>query len=94
MSHFSRFTCEETFRRLDDYLDRELSPDEMELVRLHLEICEGCAREFKFEASTLRNVSAKLRQLDMPADLLTRTLAALSREKRTGSSGRRADEPN
>jgi anti-sigma factor (TIGR02949 family) len=94
MSHLSRFTCEEAFRRLDDYLDRELSPDEMELVRLHLEICEGCAREFNFEASTLRNVSAKLRQLDMPADLLTRTLSALSREKRAGSSGRRADEPN
>jgi anti-sigma factor (TIGR02949 family) len=87
MTRLSRFTCEEAFRRLDDYLDRELSADEMELVRVHLETCAGCAREFNFEASTLRNVSAKLRQLDMPADLLNRTLAALSREKRAGGSG-------
>jgi anti-sigma factor (TIGR02949 family) len=94
MSHLSRFTCEEAFRRLDDYLDRELSPDEMELVRMHLEICAGCAQEFNFEASTLRNVSTKMRQLDMPADLLERTLEALRREKRPGGSGRLADEPN
>jgi anti-sigma factor (TIGR02949 family) len=94
MSHFSRFTCEEAFRRLDDYLDRELSSDEMELVRLHLEICAGCASEFNFEASTLRNVASKLRQLDVPADLLQRTLAALGREKRTNGKGRPADEPN
>jgi anti-sigma factor (TIGR02949 family) len=94
MSHLSRFTCEEAFRRLDDYLDRELSADEMELVRLHLDICAGCAGEFNFEASTLRNVSAKLRQLDMPADLVQRTLAALSREKLSGGNGPRGGEPN
>ena len=94
MTHLSRFTCEEAFRRLDDYLDRELSAEEMELVRVHLEICAGCASEFTFEASTLRNVSAKMRQLDMPADLLERTMAALSREARPSGSGRPADEPN
>lgn len=86
MRHLSRFTCEEAFRRLDDYLDRELSPEEMELVRVHLEICAGCASEFNFEASTLRNVSEKMRQLDVPADLLERTLAALRRERRGGSA--------
>ena len=29
-------------------------------MRQHLEICEGCAREFRFEASVLGNVRAKL----------------------------------
>lgn len=94
MTHLSRFTCEEAFRRLDDYLDRELSADEMELVRLHLEICAGCAKEFNFEASTLRNVSAKMRQLDVPAGLLERTLATLSREKQSGGNRGLADEPS
>lgn len=69
MSLLNRFTCEEAFRRLDDYLDRELSPPEFDLVRQHLDICEGCAREFRFEASVLDNVRAKLRDVAVPPDL-------------------------
>ena len=37
-----RFTCEEIFARLDDYLDRELSADEMRMVKEHLETCAAC----------------------------------------------------
>jgi predicted anti-sigma-YlaC factor YlaD len=37
-----RLTCEETFRRLDDYLDRELNHHEMALVRKHLKACDVC----------------------------------------------------
>jgi anti-sigma factor (TIGR02949 family) len=80
MTHLSRFTCEEAFRRLDDFLDRELSTGEMTLVHEHLEICEGCAREFRFESSVLNGVRAKLRQIDVPADLLARVVAALQAE--------------
>ena len=29
MSDINRLTCDEAFRRLDDYLDRELTPEEM-----------------------------------------------------------------
>ena len=79
-SHLSRFTCEEAFRRLDDFLDRELSAAEMTLVHEHLEICEGCAREFRFEESVLNGVRAKLRQIDVPAALQARVLAALAAE--------------
>jgi len=79
-SHLSRFTCEEAFRRLDDFLDRELSVAEMTLVHEHLEICEGCAREFRFEESVLNGVRAKLRQIDVPAALQARVLAALAAE--------------
>jgi anti-sigma factor (TIGR02949 family) len=74
----SRYTCEEAFRRLDDYLDRELSAEEMEMVREHLEICAICAPEFSFEASVLRGVRAKLRHLDVPADLRGRIAKALA----------------
>ena len=79
-SHLSRFTCEEAFRRLDDFLDRELGAAEMTLVHEHLEICEGCAREFRFESSVLNGVRAKLRQIEVPAELQARVLAALEVE--------------
>jgi anti-sigma factor (TIGR02949 family) len=81
MSHLSRYTCEEAFRRLDDYLDRELSPDETTLVQEHLEICAGCAREFNFEESVLRGVRSKLRQIDVPASLQARILSVLEKER-------------
>ena len=78
MTHLNRYTCEEAFRRLDDYLDRELSTEETVLVREHLEICVGCAREFNFEESVLRGVRNKLRQIDVPASLQARILSVLN----------------
>jgi anti-sigma factor (TIGR02949 family) len=80
MRHLSRFTCEEAFRRLDDFLDRELTPQEQALVREHLEICAGCAQEFRFEASVLKGVRVKLRQIDVPDSLQSRVLHALALE--------------
>ena len=79
MTHLDRYTCEEAFRRLDDYLDRELSAEEMTLVHEHLDICAGCAREFNFEASVLRGVREKLRQIDLPDSLEARILAVLGK---------------
>jgi anti-sigma factor (TIGR02949 family) len=81
MTPLSRYTCEEAFRRLDDYLDRELSSEETELVKEHLDICAGCAREFNFEASLLRGVRSKLRQIDLPESLQARILGVLKDER-------------
>ena len=81
MTHLNRYTCEEAFRRLDDYLDRELSAEEMTLVHEHLDICAGCAREFTFESSVLRGVREKLRQIDLPDSLQARILAALGKAR-------------
>ena len=67
-----RMTCEEAFRRLDDFLDHELSDKEMGLVREHLEICAHCSREFGFERSVIARVREKLGRIDVPADLLAR----------------------
>lgn len=81
MTHLNRYTCEEAFRRLDDYLDHELSPDEMVLVREHLEVCAACAREFSFETSVLEGVGQKLKQVGLPETLQTRILALLKTER-------------
>jgi anti-sigma factor (TIGR02949 family) len=72
-----RMTCEAAFRRLDDYLDRELSPEEMRRVEEHLRICEICTSEFVFEASVLTGVRRKLQSIEAPADLLARIAARL-----------------
>jgi anti-sigma factor (TIGR02949 family) len=84
MTSLSRFTCEETFRRLEDYLDRELGPSEMQTVHEHLEICAACAEEFRFEGSVLSNVKGKLRQIELPEDLQARIIAELERHKAPG----------
>ena len=77
MTQLNRTNCEEAFRRLDDYLDRRLTPDETKVIEEHMHICAWCAREFNFEASVLHGVKRKLRQLDAPAGLLTKVLSQL-----------------
>jgi anti-sigma factor (TIGR02949 family) len=80
MTKLNRSNCEEAFRRLDDFLDRQLSPQEMLLIEEHLRICDWCTREFNFEASVLHGLKRKLRQIDMPPDLVAKVLANIPRE--------------
>lgn len=75
-----RATCEETFRRLDDYLDRRLSAEETRLIEEHLQVCDACNREFVFEASVIEGVREKLRRLAAPADLLAQISARIRQE--------------
>jgi Putative zinc-finger len=77
--HLDRMTCESAFRRRDDFLDRQLSADEMRLVEEHLHICAACTLGFTFEASVLAGVRRKLRSIAAPTDLLARISAELSR---------------
>jgi len=78
MSHpLNRHTCEEAFRRLDDYLDRRLGAEDMRQIEEHLRICDACTREFAFETSVLEGVKHKLRHLSAPSDLLSRILGRL-----------------
>ena len=77
MTHLDRTNCEEAFRRLDEFLDRRLSPEEMRIIEEHLEICAWCARELNYEASVLFGVKSKLRQLDVPANLVSKILSQL-----------------
>jgi anti-sigma factor (TIGR02949 family) len=78
MSHLDRTNCEEAFRRLDDFLDRRLPPEEMKAIEEHLDICAWCAREFNFEASVLHGITRRVRRLDVPPDLVSRILTRLS----------------
>ena len=72
-------TCEETFRRLDDYLDRQLSPEETRMVEDHLHTCAMCAKEFKFEAGVIEGIRDKLRRVTAPPELLARIVGEINR---------------
>ncbi len=76
------YTCAQAFRLLDDYIDRELGPEEFERVREHLEICAVCAAEFRFEASVIRQVRSKVRRLALPPGLEARVWQRITREQR------------
>ncbi len=82
MSDINRLTCEEIFRRLDDYLDRELTADEMARVKEHLDTCETCAREYAFEEKVLVNLRDKLRRISAPRDLISKITRGIDRMKR------------
>jgi anti-sigma factor (TIGR02949 family) len=79
-----RTTCEETFRRLDDYLDRRLSPEETRLIEEHLHLCDACSREFVFEASVIEAVREKLRHVAAPPDLIARIIAQIMGDRADG----------
>jgi len=71
------FNCEETYQRMQDYLDRELSPSEMALVKEHLDGCGICSEEFEFEAKVLRKIGRSLVDTEIPPNLVERVFASL-----------------
>ncbi len=75
-----RYTCEQAFQRLDDYLDREISPVEMGHVEEHLRLCEVCAQEFRFEAGLIRTLRARLARIQAPDGMMGRISELLSAE--------------
>ena len=80
MKDRSSLTCIEVFSRLDDYLDRNLSDEEVALVAQHLDECLMCANEYRFEATVLEGLKARLRRIEMPADLLSSIMLRLQAE--------------
>jgi anti-sigma factor (TIGR02949 family) len=78
VSERRHLTCEEVFRRLDDYLDRELGPGEVPQVEQHLAECEMCAQEYRFEASVLAGIRKKVQRIQLPPDLMGRLSRRLS----------------
>ena len=63
-------TCAEIFSMLDDYVDRELSAEDVTRVRRHLVVCAMCASEFRFEGALLRQLRAKVQRVHAPSGLL------------------------
>lgn len=77
MDNTRQLTCLETFRRLNDYVDKELTPEEMELVQEHLVHCLHCSQEFQFEQNVLDCIREKIRRMAIPARLFDKMMASL-----------------
>jgi anti-sigma factor (TIGR02949 family) len=82
MSHPSGLSCLEVFNRLDDYLDRNLSDEEIALVARHLDDCVVCASEYRFEATVLEGLKARLRRIEMPPHLFASIMLRLQAESK------------
>ena len=76
------YSCAQVVRLLDDYVDRELSPHEIEQVERHLLACEKCAREVRLESGVLRSIRATMRRIQLPPGTEARVWRALAREQR------------
>jgi anti-sigma factor (TIGR02949 family) len=80
MNH--RISCSEMVIRLDDFVDRTLSPAELELVEEHLLECVECARKFRFEASLMASLRTRLSRIAAPDALLGRIRQRLESDSR------------
>ena len=75
-----RLSCAETFRHLDDYLDRELAAGDTQAVEEHLQACADCSGEFEVERELLERIRAKLARVKVPDSLRARISELLARE--------------
>ena len=81
MASLSKLTCEETFRRLDDFLDRELPEAEMEQVReagrrMLAKAALAKARQWRFEISPARPATDGIAAVRVPVDFILNDLPA------------------
>ncbi len=72
------YTCKEMLARLDDYLDRELTAEEIRRVERHLKVCHQCTRKFGFEKELLAQMRERLSRLEAPPELWNRVALALA----------------
>ncbi len=63
------YECEEALKRLNDYLDHQLSDGERMVVIRHLEICRPCLRRFTFEQTLIVSLRQKVTTMCAPQAL-------------------------
>lgn len=69
--------CQQAVQRLNDFLSRELAPEEERLVQNHLQECGGCFEKFRFEETLLKTLREKVGQVQAPDGLRQRILGLL-----------------
>ena len=69
--------CKEVLARLDDYLDRELSPRDQQQVAAHLKVCSHCAQLYHFERGFVEDVRNKAVQVQAPPELMNQISQSL-----------------
>jgi anti-sigma factor (TIGR02949 family) len=70
-------SCQEAFEKLDDFLCRELTPEDIKRLEAHLCECIHCANAYKLEGKLHECIKKKVEQIALPCDLAERVRAAL-----------------
>ena len=91
MTNFCSGDCADVLRQLWDFLDQELTPERMVVVRAHLDRCASCYPEYDFEKIFLEAVATTGRQRCASAQLRERVFACL---RDAGYTGRAATAEN
>jgi mycothiol system anti-sigma-R factor len=67
--------CKETLEKLQTFLDRELSDDDVGVVRFHLDRCPPCLQLFHFEERWRRLVKVRACTETAPPSLRAQILS-------------------
>ncbi len=63
------YECEDAIRRLNEFLDHQLTEAERVVVQKHLEICRPCLRRFTFEQTLIVSLRQKVTTVCAPESL-------------------------
>jgi anti-sigma factor (TIGR02949 family) len=77
--------CDKCERLLQGYLDRELSPAEVEVAEMHLDECDYCRRRYRFE-ETLRVYVRTTAAERMPPGLMAKLAQLRTTDPGTSAS--------
>jgi predicted anti-sigma-YlaC factor YlaD len=80
--NYDLMTCGEIRWELNDYIDRELTPEEMHMVTTHLTACVICAEQLLLNRAQLIHIRRQLGRIQMPAHLEAEIFTTLSRAHR------------
>ncbi len=70
--------CQEAVKRLTEFLDQELGPEQEEMVRRHLHECRGCFARFRFEETLLRTIRERAEAIRAPEALREKILGLIA----------------
>lgn len=74
------YSCEEAVKRLNEYLDHEMTPEERVVVLRHLEICRPCLARFTFEQTLVVTLRQKVSALCLSAAVREKLISLLRDE--------------
>jgi anti-sigma factor (TIGR02949 family) len=78
--------CDDCLDRLYPYLDRELTLEEYDEVKRHLDDCRGCTSEFVFERVFLDRLRGSATSFVAPPDVRERLILRIRRASPHASS--------
>jgi anti-sigma factor (TIGR02949 family) len=77
--------CQDAVKRLTEFLDHELRPEEEAQIQRHLRQCKGCFAKFHFEETLLRTIRERAEQVRAPGSLRAKILGLLGNGSGEGS---------